>query len=291
VLALVVTVPASEAELASDALWALGVAAVEERPADGDNDRADPFARSKTRSALDTEDHFVELWTSLGDDIDAVTRAAEAFPQRWRWRTVELDPAVVESWRAHAVPTWVDADLVIVPAWQDVATPPTALRVDIDPGAAFGLGDHPTTVLSLRLLREVQWPGASVLDVGCGSGVLGIVAARLGAPYVAAIDISPAAVEATEANARRNGVAGAVTASTRPLADIDESFDIVLANLLAPVVVEAAADLRRVTAPAGALIVSGILESSHEHVIEALAPMRVVETIGREGWAALLLRH
>ncbi len=276
-LALVVTVPASEAELASDALWALGVAAIEERPADGD---ADP-----------TEDHFVELWTSLGDDVDAVTRAAEAFPKRWRWRMVELDPAVAESWRAHAVPSWVDADLVIVPAWHDVSTPPAVLRVDIDPGAAFGLGDHPTTILSLRLLRQVQWPGASVLDVGCGSGVLGIVAARLGAPYVAAIDISLAAVSATDANARRNGVGGAVSASTTPLAAIDERFDIVLANLLAPVIVDVAADLRRVTAPGGVLIVSGILEASHEHVVEALAPMRVVETVGREGWAALLLRH
>jgi len=277
VLALVVTVPASETELASDALWALGVAAIEERPAEGDTDP--------------TEDHFVELWTSLGDDVDAVTRAAEAFPQRWRWRTVALDPAVAESWRAHAVPSWVDADLVIVPAWQDVATPPGVLRVDIDPGAAFGLGDHPTTVLSLRLLRAVQWPGATVLDVGCGSGVLGIVAARLGAPYVAAIDISPAAVTATEANARRNGVAGAVAASTTPLAAIDEVFDIVLANLLAPIVVDAAAELRRVTAPGGALVVSGVLDASRDHVIEALAPMRVVDTMVREGWAALLVRH
>src|SRR5215203_3035456 len=121
-LVLVVTVPASETELASDALWALGVAAIEERLVDGDTDA--------------TQDHFVELWTSLGDDVDAVTRAAEAFPKRWRWRTVTLDPAIAESWRAHAVASWVDADLVIVPAWQDVPTPPSVLRVEIDPGAA-----------------------------------------------------------------------------------------------------------------------------------------------------------
>jgi ribosomal protein L11 methyltransferase len=291
VLALVVTVPANEAELASDALWALGVLAIEERPADGDTDPATSFARSGTRSAHTTEDHFVELWTSLGDDVEAVTQAAEAFPKRWRWRTVTLDPTVAESWRAHAVPSWIDADLVVVPAWQEVATPPDVLRVDIDPGAAFGLGDHPTTVLSLRLLREVQWPGASVLDVGCGSGVLGIVAARLGAPYVAAIDISAAAVHATEANAVRNGVAGAVTASTTPLASIADVFDIVLANLLAPIVVASASDLRRATAPAGALVVSGVLESAYDHVVDALAPMHLVQTIVREGWAALLLRH
>ncbi len=276
-LALVLTVPANEVELASDALWGLGVAAVEERWPPGDDDG--------------TEDGFVELWTSLGTDLAAVTAAAEAFPARWRWRTVDLDPAVADSWRAHAVPSWVDRTMVIVPAWLDPALPAGVLRVDIDPGAAFGLGDHPTTVLSLRLLREVWWPGATVLDVGSGSGVLSVVAAKLGAPYVEAIDVSAAAVEATTANAARNGVDGVVTASGRSLSSIDEPFDVVLANLLAPVVIDLATDLRRVVAPSGALIISGVLRNAHDHVVEALAPMQIVQTISKEGWAALLARH
>lgn len=275
-LAFVVTVPGNEVELASDALWALGVAAIEERELAGE-----PA----------TENHFVELWTSLGTDVDAVTTAAEAFPNRWRWRTVELDPAVADRWREHAVPSWVDDSLVIVPAWKDVTVGHDVVRVDIDPGAAFGLGDHPTTILSLRLLHELLWPGATVLDVGCGSGVLGITAARLGSPYVAAIDVSPAAIEATRANAERNGVSATVNVSTTPLVAITEQFDVVVANLLAPIVVDAAPELRQVTAPAGALIVSGVLEGSHGRVVDALAPMRVVDSATREGWAALLLRH
>jgi ribosomal protein L11 methyltransferase len=277
-LALVLSVPANEAELASDALWALGVAAVEERPAAS----GDPLA---------VEDRFVELWTSLGSDVDAITRAADGFPARWRWRTVEIDPAVSESWRAHAVPSWVDQGLVVVPAWLDVEIPPAVSRVNIDPGAVFGLGDHPTTILTLRLLRKAWWPGAAVLDVGCGSGVLSVVAAQLGAPYVEAIDISPAAVEATQDNARRNGVAGVVSVSTRPLSSLDEPFDLVLGNLLAPVLLELAPELRRVVSPAGELIVSGVLNGKYGHVVDALAPMRVVERVTREGWAALLLRH
>ncbi len=195
-LAFVVTVPANEAELASDALWALGVAAIEERTAD---------------DTAGTEDRFVELWTSLGTDVAAITSAADAFPSRWRWRTVEVDPTVADQWRAHAVPSWVDRQLVVVPAWLDVDVGPGVLRIDIEPGAAFGLGDHPSTVLTMRLIKRAWWPGATVLDVGCGSGVLSILAARLGAPYVEAIDISIAAVEATTANAERNGVAGVVT--------------------------------------------------------------------------------
>ena len=276
-LALVVTVPAGEVELASDALWALGVVAIEEREVDG--------------GASATEDRLVELWTSLGEDVESVTRAAEAFPSRWRWHTAIVDPAVADSWRAHAVASWIDRRLVVVPAWQDVEAGPDVLRIDIDPGATFGLGDHPTTVLSLRLLHQLLWPGASVLDVGCGSGVLGIAAARLGSPYVAAIDISAAAVEATTANAVRNGVAGVVTASTTSLAAVDETFDVVVANLLAPILVQLADDLRRVTAPAGALVVSGVLDDGYDHVTAALAPMRVVDTAVRDGWAALLLRH
>jgi ribosomal protein L11 methyltransferase len=251
-------------------LWALGVAAVEERSSDGG---------------------FVELWTSLGDDPDAVTREADAFPSRWRWRVVELDPAIAESWRRHAAPTWIERDLVVVPSWIDATIEPGVLRLDIDPGAAFGLGDHPTTILALRLLRRTLWPDATVLDVGCGSGVLSVVAARLGAPYVEAIDISLAAIEATTDNAARNGVAGAVSVSDRPLASIDDQFDVVLANLLAPVVVDLANDLRRVLAPSGALIVSGVLEGADDHVRAALDPLHVVHTTTRDGWAALLARH
>ena len=273
-LAFVLTVPANEVDLASDALWALGVAAIEERS-----------------PAAPTEDHFVELWTSLGTDVAAITTAAEAFPARWRWRTVDVDPAVVDTWRAHAVPSWIDRDFVVVPAWLDPQIAPDVLRIDIDPGAAFGLGDHPTTVLTLRLLRQVMWPGATVLDVGCGSGVLSVAAARLGAPYVEAIDVSLAAVEATLANAARNDVAGVVTASTRPLADVDDQFDVVVANLLAPVVVDLATDLTRVVGPSGALVVSGVLEGADAHVREALATLQVVETATRESWIALLARH
>ena len=269
-LALVLTVPDSERELASDALWALGVAAVEERTVD---------------------DAFVELWTSLGDDAQAVTREAEAFPTRWRWRVVELDPTVADSWRPHATPTWIERDLVVVPAWIDAAVAPGTIRLDVDPGAAFGLGDHPTTVLSARLLRATWWSGATVLDVGTGSGVLAVLAARLGAPYVRAIDVSAAAVDAAVANAARNGVEGIIDVGRDPVTTIDERFDVVVANLLAPILVDLAPELRRVTAPAGALIVSGVLAGAHGHVLDALTPMRPVETLTRDGWAAVLLRH
>jgi ribosomal protein L11 methyltransferase len=277
-LALVLTVPAGEAELAADALWALGVVAVEERAAGAD----DPSG---------TYDHLVELWTSLGDDVEAVTRAAEAFPSRWRWHLVEVDPTVADTWRRHAVPSWVTPDLVVVPAWVDADVDETVTAVRIEPGATFGLGDHPTTVLTLRALQGLLWPEATVLDVGCGSGVLAVTAALLGSPYVRAIDLSPAAVEATLDNAARNGVTGAIEVDTTPLAEIEGTFDVVLANILAPELISMSADLRRLTAPAGVLVVSGVLTAAHDHVVAALAPMQVVDRLTREGWAAVVLRH
>ena len=123
-----------------------------------------------------------------------------------------------------------------------------------------------------------------MLDVGCGSGVLSVVAARLGAPYVEAIDISPAAVEATAANAERNGVAGAISVSSRPLAGDRRAVRLVLANLLAPVArrpgARAAPRGRRRQARS---IVSGVLDGAYDHVREALAPMQVVETVDAGG--------
>lgn len=272
-LALVVSVPATEVELASDALWGLGVVAIEER------------------SPMPASDATVELWTSLGDDADAVTRAAEGFPARWRWHVVEVDEAVADSWREHAVEAWIDSQLVIVPAWREFDAPGGVTAVRIEPGATFGLGDHPTTVLSLRALRSSVLAGATVLDVGCGSGVLAITACVLGAARADAIDIAPAAVGITRSNAVANGVGGRVDVSTRALADVDGSYDVVLANILAPTLVELAPDLVRVLAPDGVLIFSGVLADRYLHVVEALRPLQVVEVDAGSGWAAVTLRR
>jgi ribosomal protein L11 methyltransferase len=281
-LALVVTVPAGETELAADALWALGVVAIEERVPVGEVDDG-------------TNEHMVELWTSLGEDVDAVTHAAVAFPTRWRWHLVDVDDAIVHTWRDHAHPTWVASDLVVCPAWVEFSAPEGSpddlLVIDIEPGSTFGLGDHPTTVLSLRALRGVVWPGATVLDVGAGSGVLSVAAALLGAGRVEAIDISPASPAVVESNAEANGVGGKVEASTVPLAVVDSTYDIVLANILAPTLIELAEDLKRVLSPSGLLVISGVLVDRHAHVLEALAPLVPVSTATRDGWACVTLRR
>ena len=264
--AFVVTVRAEEVELASDSLWGLGVVAVEER-------------------LLPTLE--VELWTSLGDDIDA---ADIQLPGKWPWRFVEVDETVAESWRKFATPTWVAPDLVVRPAWVPWNAPPGVTVLHIEPGATFGMGDHPTTVLSLRAIRRLIRPDCTVLDVGCGSGVLAIGALVFGAASAVAIDIAYAAVAVTRTNAAANGVAERLTASTTDLADLDGSYDVVVANILAPTLVALAPDLKRLLSPGGTLVISGVLSEAHAHVLAALLPLQVITTDELDCWAAVSLR-
>jgi ribosomal protein L11 methyltransferase len=154
---------------------------------------------------------------------------------------------------------------------------PVTLEV---PPSVFGDGLHPTTATCLDLVAELAGPGTSLLDVGCGSGALSVVAARAGAE-VAAIDVDPLAVEATLANAAANGVA--VRASTTPLDQLDGAFDVVVANISARAVLELAGDLRRVCAPGGVVVPSGILAERWGEVAEGLGgEIREVRVV--EGW-------
>lgn len=267
--AFVVTTPSGEVDLASDVLWQLGVRAIEER-AGGDH---------------------VELWTAVGDEESSIERAVEALAGRWPSRVVDVDEAASETWRDFAAAVVVDDVVTVVPAWLATVQVggPAAGTVIVEPLGAFGLGDHPTTLLSLRAVRPLVHPQCDLLDVGCGTGVIAVMAARLGARRVRAIDVASAAVEATRHNADLNGVT--IEVDARPLQDVDGAFDVVVANILAPVLVELAPDLARVTRSGGRLVVSGILAGAHDHVIAALHPMVVERTDVLDGWAAVTLRH
>jgi ribosomal protein L11 methyltransferase len=268
-----VTVPESDEELAADRLWQLGVEAV---------------------GIGQVVDGMVELWTSVGATEESIRRAVDRLDPTWTWRTADV-VTPVETWREHVGPTWYGKTGVVVPQWQADRLDAGAdvLVTLIEPASSFGLGDHPTTRLSLGTLTDylAGHHVSSVLDVGCGSGVLGIVAAQRGVTTIRSTDISAGAVEATVANARLNGVADQIEVDMAELATISGPYDVVVANILAPVLVSMAVDLRRLTAADGVLIISGILGDDHQHVIDALAPMQVEHATIDAGWASIQLTH
>lgn len=279
--AFVVTTQAGDVELVSGLLWGLGVRAIEERTMPGDS---------------------IELWTAVGQDRASIERAATALGGRWPHRLVEVSTAGSDTWREFAAPVWIDGRLLIMPAWQSLdadghgdhgidTADESAIVVRIEPGGAFGLGDHPTTRASLRAVARLGIAGTDVLDVGCGTGVIAVAAALFEARSVRAVDIAAAAVEATLDNARRNGVREQIAVDATPITDLDDDYDVVVANILAPTLIAMADDLRRVTRPGGHLVISGILADAHDHVLVALSPMQVERTDVDDGWACVTLRH
>jgi ribosomal protein L11 methyltransferase len=182
-------------------------------------------------------------------------------------------------------PIRVSERLWIVPSWHD-APDPEAVNLILDPGMAFGTGSHPTTRLCLEWLERSVTPACTVLDYGCGSGILAIAAARLGAGKVAGVDIDPQAVESAYANAERNGVAALFADSTQPVAG---EYDLVVANILSnPLRVLAPAICAHVRAGGGQLALSGILREQAEEIIDIYAqwiPLSIADT--REDWVCL----
>jgi ribosomal protein L11 methyltransferase len=193
-----------------------------------------------------------------------------------------------DAWRAWAGVVRLTDRVVVRPPWVAHRPAPGELVLDVDPGRAFGSGSHPTTQLCAEVVAARARPGVRVLDVGCGSGVLAVLAARLGATVVA-VDVDADAVATTSDNAQRAGVA--VDVRHGSLEVVHGVADLVVANLLAPTVVALAPALRAALAPDGRLVVSGVVATRWAHVADALAPLVVESVTARQGWVALAARH
>jgi ribosomal protein L11 methyltransferase len=203
------------------------------------------------------------------------------------------------SWKEHFKPLRVGKHLVVKPTWEDFPAGPDDILLDIDPGMAFGTGTHPTTMLCLTVLEKLLFglrnekKTLTALDVGTGSGILSIAAAKLGVAHSFAVDIDLEAVKIAQENCLLNGVEDRVTVSDTPLALINGSFDIVLANILAEDLVRMAPDLVARVNPDGLLILSGILIEKETLVIDGYANSTMTLTeVSREGeWSCLVLQR
>jgi ribosomal protein L11 methyltransferase len=291
---IVIEVPRNHAEALSDALMEVGALSVSVEDADEGTDAENPLFGEpglEPEQLAWERSRVVALADADADHAVIVEAAAEL---------CGLDPAMRYTTRAVAEQDWVrltqsqfepihiGKNIWVVPSWHD-APDPDALVLELDPGLAFGTGSHPTTRLCMEWL-EAQAPlQLSVLDYGCGSGILAMVAKKLGAANVFGVDIDPQAIESARYNAERNHC------------DIDyylpeafaeaaqgKTYDVVVANILSSPLKLMAPMLSGRVSPGGSLVLSGVLARQADEVIGAYAPFIGLTVWGEhDGWVAL----
>jgi len=245
------------------------------------------------------------ITTHIADARDAPDRVEATERALWHLQAFGLRPVGALQVRAVDDAEWTDAwkrhyvaqrigRVVIVPSWAEETIQPGDVSITLDPGMAFGTGLHPTTRGCLELLQLIEPSPDRLLDIGCGSGILALVALRLGAGHAVGVDTDPLAVAASRKNAARNGLADRFEAREGTLgAAPDEPYPLVLANLVAAVLVSLAPSLAAHLAPSGTLLASGIIEPRAAEVEAGMraAGLRVRDRRDDGEWVSLRLEH
>ena len=198
------------------------------------------------------------------------------------------------AWKEYFNVTRITDRIVVKPDWKPYTQTSDDVVIHIDPGMAFGTGTHPTTAMCLALIEEHLVPGQSVLDVGCGSGILMIAAAKLGAKHIFGIDTDPMAVDITRENMQKNNIAPDLfTLDTATLDKTRQScYDLVTANIIAQVIVDITPDIKKRMASDGLAVLSGIIKERQPDVIDALnaAGLECIKEMTQDEWVAMVVR-
>lgn len=257
------TASPEDVELVADLLWAMGVVAIEER-------------------GYDTPS--ITLRTSMGENpTDAIDAVRLAFPDI-AVDIVGVRRSVADTWREHATATWINDTVTLVPAWLDA--PEASTPIFIEPLDTFGLGNHPTTVLALRLALKFIPDDSRVIDVGCGSGVLAVSLSRLKNCSAAVFDIAESARGAVAANAILNNAANIRWVDTWQ----EVQADAVLANILAPVLKAESSSIHKTLDSGGLIVLSGMRTEQVDEVLETYEHCTELDRESLDGWTAVVLQ-
>jgi ribosomal protein L11 methyltransferase len=284
-------VKGAAADAIADALLEAGALAVDVADLNAESDAEQPifgepgmaltqrWADSRIAALFEGDastDELETLWNSL-----RVEATDSLGPHEFR---VVPETDWVRATQAQFEPIEITPNLWIVPTWSEPPKP-TAINLRVDPGLAFGTGTHPTTRLCLQWLSDLPLAGKTVLDYGCGSGILAMAAAALGAAQVFGVDIDPQAVETARFNTQANGLNVSYAVSNR---ELNQQYDVVVANILAgPLTVLAPAICAHVK-PGGQLALAGILAPQIERIEAAYAPwIAMTVTAERDGWVRM----
>ncbi len=245
----------------------------------------------------------VKAYLAVDADIDARRHRVE----EGLWHLHQIWPVIPEpefrsvadqdwtaTWKEQIQVLHLGRRIVIKPTWRTYEAAPSEVVLELDPGLAFGTGLHPTTQLCIAAIEDLLRPDATVLDLGTGTGILAMAAARLGAGRILAVDNDENAIIAARSNIAANGLADAIDLALGSLSDVNSGSDLVVANILAPVIIAmAGSGLAQRVNRGGTLVVSGILEEQIDAVVEALqhGGLYVTERRIQEEWAALVARR
>lgn len=235
----------------------------------------------------------------VGDLTPSGIRGLEAGSLVIGIEPIEADFEMSNEWRKHAQ-AWVCGNRILLrPEWvsndtqlQQQVDDGSLLEIVLEPGSAFGSGSHATTRLCVGQIAQLDLSGASVLDVGCGTGVLSLASVLVGAESVLAVDSDPEAIRVTELVAALNGVSEKIqTLPAQAFVGDSTEFDLVVANLLLPIIEESGPELASSVAPGGLIMVSGVLTHQQQRVEEVLCELNLTRVEEEEGWLVLVFQR
>ena len=257
--------------------------------------RAEDTETVTVRAYLPEDARLESSLLALAERIAALRHAGAALGAGTISHSFVADEDWAETWKAYIHTEKMGGRIVVRPTWEEYTPSADEIVIELDPGAAFGTGAHATTAMCLRWLEHLVSPGMRVYDVGCGSGILAVAAAKLGAGEVIAMDYDPVAVSVAEENIRQNNVHNVVACESDLLSACEGAApaELITANIIADVIVRLFAQLDRHLAPGGTLLASGIINDRIAGVEHAAAQhgFTVLDMTCEKEWAAMIIRR